>query len=87
MGTNFKLQVVKQSEDAEDEAVAVFQPKGPAPATNDFTGLVNASPFFLLIFNKLRLHLTHLDNSGIYWLKVDDLTLACDLLTRNVSKV
>ena len=36
MGTNFKLQVVKQSEDAEDEAVAVFQPKGPAPATIDF---------------------------------------------------
>ena len=36
MGTNFKLQVVKQSEDAEDEAVAVFQPKGPAPATNDY---------------------------------------------------
>ena len=33
VGTNFKLQVVKQSEDAEDEAVAVFQPKGPAPAT------------------------------------------------------
>ena len=59
----------------------------PAPATNDFTGLVNASPFLLLIFNKLRLHLTTLDNSGIYWLKVDDLTLAYDLLTRNVSKV
>jgi hypothetical protein len=31
VGTNFKLQVVQQSEDAEDEAVAVFQPKGPAP--------------------------------------------------------
>ena len=59
----------------------------PAPATNEIQGLVNASPFLLLIFNKLRLHLTRLDNSGIYWLKVDDLTLAYDLLTRNVSKM
>ena len=59
----------------------------PAPATNEIQGLVNASPFLLLIFNKLRLHLTRLDNSGIYWLKVDDLTLAGLLLTRNVSKV
>ena len=42
----------------------------PAPATNEIQGLVNASPFLLLIFNKLRLHLTRLDNSGIYWLRL-----------------
>ena len=42
----------------------------PAPATNDFTGLVNASPFLLLKINDLRLHLTTLYNSGIYWLRL-----------------
>ena len=46
VGTNFKLQVVKQSEDAEDEAVAVFQPKGPAPATIDFYARQKWRAFF-----------------------------------------
>ena len=42
MGTNFKLQVVKQSEDAEDEAVAVFQPKGPATALKKIRTIIRA---------------------------------------------